>query len=318
MHSRKTIGAVILGLAVAFMISVATPAFSADPSPKQVWDQSKAAWNKVNSYACNLFVWNYKTPSFIRNFPEHRKPDDKPGWDYRLFSIRFKKPDQVLLTYLKSMNEDLVNGSMIDVGIAYVLTYIPGTTFNYGYKDKSTVYVIFPYISDRAFNALPVPPDKKASMKLLMVASRKEVYHKLPNDVKDRRGNILTETSIGLKMKQYEHYFTDGKVTFSKSKMPQESDFTLNKQTGWLTEKAPTGKQMYKLTMVPKDVKKNKGISKAEVFVDPSTSMFVGLKEYEGNKLVQVLLFPELKVNANIPDSDWATLFKGRKLSDKN
>jgi len=98
--------------------------------------------------------------------------------------------------------------------------------------------------------------------------------------------------------------------------MPQKKDYTLNKKSGELTFKAGTGREVYRLNMAPKDVKKNKGITKAEVYVDPKTDMVVGLTEYEGSKLVQVQLFEDLTLNPNLPDTLWTSLWKGRKLSD--
>ena len=319
MVRRGKIVSVFFAMLAAFVISAsASPAFAETLKPKDIWDKAKAKWNAVNSYQCKLFIWNFKTPSFMKNFPQHVEKDAKPNWSYRVFDIRFKKPDKVLLKYETSKNEDLVNGTLIDVGIAYVLTYIPGTVFNYGMKDKQYVYIVFPYISDRAFNALPVPPAQKATMKLLMIASRKELYWKTPEDLKDERGNLLSETSIGLKMKAYEHYFSDGVFKAEKAPMPKQSDFTLDEKTGWLTQKKAGGPaSVYKLTMSPKDPKKGKGITKVEAFVDPSNMMFVGLQEYEGNKLVQVILFLSLELNPDLPDSLWTDIIKGRKLSDK-
>jgi hypothetical protein len=317
MKSRKA-RLVLIALAVAFMVTAASrSAFSADPTPKQLWDKVGTKWKTVNAYSCNLFIWNFRTPTWMKNHTQWLKPDAKPKWDYRIFDVRFKKnPDKVLLAYKVSKNEDMVTGSLIDVSISYVLTYIPDTTFNFGYKDNKIVYIIFPYIKDKQFNALPVPPKWKAPMKLLMIASRKEVYWKKPEDLRDNRGNLLNEISIGIKMAQFEHYFKDGTVTLSKTIMPTESAYTLNAKSGWLTGKPLPSGNIYKLTMVPKDVKKNKGITKAEVFVDPATNMLVGLQEYEGKQLVQTILFSDLKINPNLPDKLWADQFQGRKLSN--
>lgn len=315
----KALSVFLAAMAAFAVFAYASPAFSAETlKPKDIWDKTKAKWNTVNSYQCKLFIWNFKTPSYIKNFPDKKKKDVKPNWSYRVFDIKFKKPDKVILQYEISKNEDLTSGTEIDKGIAYVLTFIPGTYFTYGMKDKQYVYIVFPYITDKAFNALPVPPSEKAMMKLLMIASRKEVYWKTPEDLKDERGNLLSETAIGLKMKAYEHYFTDGNVKIEKAPMPKQSDFTLNEKNGWLTQKKPAGPaNVYKLTMTPKNPGKNKGITKVEGFIDPSNMMFVGLQEYEGSKLVQVILFPSLQLNPDLPDSLWNTIIKGRKLSDK-
>ena len=307
--------ALILAAVAGFVIAAATPASSA-MSADELWKKMEAKWASVKSYECTLFNYGFRTPSFIKNFPEHVEKGEKPNWGYRTFKIQFKKPDLVILEYRESLNEDLTDPDMIDSAIAYVLTYVPGTKFMFGQKDKKKVYIVFPYISDTVFKKLPIPDTKKGQMKLLMVASRTEVYHEEPNNLKDNRGNKLNETSIGLKMNQYKHYTKDGKITVAEVPMPQKSDFKLNKKTGDLTVGKATGKKAYRMTMVPKDVKKNKGVTKAEVYVDPATMMVVGLIEYEGSKLVQVQLFQDLKLNPSLPDTLWTGLWKGRKLSN--
>jgi outer membrane lipoprotein-sorting protein len=304
----------VLAMSVGLMLAAATPASA--QSAADVWKKVETKWESVKSYECTLFNYGFTTPSFMKNFPEHVDKDTKTGWGYRVFKISFKKPDNVILEYRESLNENLSDPDMIDSAIAYVLTYVPGTKFMYGQKDTKNVYIVFPYISDTVFKKLPIPEAKKGQMKLLMVASRTEVYHENPKTLKDNRGNKLSETSIGIKIKEYKHYLSDGKVTVDKVKMPQKKDYTLNKKSGELTFKAGTGREVYRLNMAPKDVKKNKGITKAEVYVDPKTDMVVGLTEYEGSKLVQVQLFEDLTLNPNLPDTLWTSLWKGRKLSD--
>jgi outer membrane lipoprotein-sorting protein len=306
--------AAVMAAVMGFVFLAAAPASA--QSAADVWKKVEAQWESVKSYECTLFNYGFTTPSFIKNFPEHVDKDTKPGWGYRVFKIKFKKPDNVILEYRESLNEDMNDPDMIDSAIAYVLTYVPGTKFMYGQKDTKRIYIVFPYISDSKFKELPIPDTKKGQMKLLMVASRTEVYHEDPNTLKDNRGNKLSETSIGLKIKQYKHYLTDGKITVDKVKLPKKGDFKLNKKTGDLTFKAGTGPEAIRLTMVPKDVKKNRGITKAEVYVDPKTYMISGLTEYEGAKLVQVQMFEDLKLNPSLPDSLWTDLWKGRKLSN--
>ena len=73
-------------------------------TPQSLWAATATKWDKeVNSYHCKLFTWTYKTDEFIKNFPELNKPP-KPGevikrWDYRIFDLRFKKPDKALVGY---------------------------------------------------------------------------------------------------------------------------------------------------------------------------------------------------------------------------
>ena len=318
--------ALILTAVAAFAFSIASPAAAA-PDAADIVKKVQAKWEKTKSYECELFQWGYRTPSFIKNFPEHREEDDKPGWGYRVFAVRFLKPNYAMLRFKKSLNEDLTSGSIIDIAVAHVLAYIPGTTFLYGYEDKSKkiqnniVYIVFPYISDKKFNALPLPADKKATMKTLMIASRKEFYFKSPEDLKDNRGNLISELSIDKKIAQSLHYFKDGKVTVKEVNIPQESDFTLDKKTGWLTAKKPTGPKGYKLVMVPNSVDKNKGITRTEVFLDKNNVMFVGMMDYEmvsgKEQLVQVMLMSKLKLNVKLSVDDWKGMFKGRKLSNK-
>ncbi|MFA6447907.1 MAG: hypothetical protein WCX65_00425 [bacterium] len=296
-------------------------------TPVSLWTAVANKWDKdINSYHCKLFSWTYRTDLFIKNFPEvfitsEGKPKEPPKikWDYRIFDVRFKKPDKALLGYDLSLNENLEEGSLIDRGVAYMLTFAKGTMLNYGYKNDDEIFIVFPYLKDKEFNAMPVPMVWKAAMKLLMIASRKEVYHKPITDMRDLRGNDIAGLGIGRTMKRYEHYFKDGKVSLSKVPLYTREDYDHDKTTGWLTLKKNINRpaSIYMITMVPKNVKTNRGITKVETFIDPETLMFVGLQEYENGKLIQVMLFSDLTLNPDLPDKLWDDFFKGRTLSEK-
>jgi hypothetical protein len=321
---------IVFGTALTFAAKSAAPAAkpgakapaakAATLSSQDVWKGARKAWSSINSYSCNLFAWNYKTQWFIDHFPEHRNKEGKPDkvdWSYRIYGVRFKKPDKALVTYDMSKNEKTEEGSVIDRGVAYVLTYVPGTLLINGVKDKKLIYIVFPYITNQKFSAMPISIQWKAVMKVLMIASRGEVYWKLIDNMKDARGNTIADLSIGSTMNRYEKYFKQGKVTVSMSPRLFRSDFNISK-SGWLTaKKVSRPADLYKLTMIPNDVKKNRGISKVETFIDPKTMMFVGLMEYENGKLAQVMLFSDLKTNIDLPDKLWVDPFKGRRLSDK-
>jgi len=301
------------------------PAVSAE-TPQSIWNKTAKKWDtEINSYHTKLFSWTYKTDAFIKNFPEFNKKDKptdviKPDWDYRVFDLRFKKPMKAFVGYDLSLNEDLEGGSIIDKGVAYMLTYAKGTMLQYGYKDDKEIYIVFPYLTNKQFEKMPVPMVWKAMMKVLMIASRKEVYHKPLDKMLDLRGNSIADLSIGRTMKRYEHYFKDGKVTLSKVPLYTKDDYNLDKNTGWLTIKENINRPatIYQLTMVPNNVKANREITKVEAFIDPKTMTFVGLHEYENGKLIQVLLFSDLTLNPELPDKLWEDFFKGRTLSDKS
>jgi hypothetical protein len=299
-------------------------------TPVSLWTSVSDNWDKnINSYHCKLFSWTYRTEWFIKYFPEvfitsesvNGKPKDPPKvkWDYRIFDVRFKKPDKALLGYDLSLNENLDEGSLIDRGVAYMLTFAKGTMLSFGYKDDKEIYIVFPYLKDKEFNAMPVPTVWKAAIKLLMIASRREVYHKPITDMRDLRGNDIASLGIGRTMKRYDHYFKDGKVTLSKVPLYTRDDYTLDKTTGWISLNKDVNRpaNVYMLTMVPKNVKANRGITKVECFIDPVTLMFVGLHEYENGKLIQVMLFSDLTLNPDLPDKLWDDYFKGRTLSEK-
>jgi hypothetical protein len=297
----------------------ATPAAATSaalPSAAAIWKDTRAKWDSTKSYSTDLFAWNYRTQWFIDHFPEARNISDvkenkkpSPDWSYRVYKLRFKKPTKAIVLYAMSTNEKTEQGGLIDRAVAYVLTYVSNTALIYGVKDPQLLYIVFPYISPKQFDAMPIGLQWKAAMKLLMYASRSEVYWKYIDDMKDARGNIMA---------RYDHYFKDGKVTASMSPQYVREDF-VNTKEGWLSMKPGIKKPatMYKLTMVPNDVKKNRGMSKVELFIDPTTKMFSGMIEYESGKMVQVMLFDNLKLDVDLPDKLWDDYFKGRTLSDK-
>lgn len=286
---------------------------------KGVWEGARKKWAKTRSYTCSTFAWGYRTKWFINHFPECLNKEGKPEtpiWQYRVYSAKFKKPGKFLLSYDLSKNENTKTGSIIDRAVALVLLHVPGTLLNYGHKDKKNVYIKFPYI--RSLEEIEVPTAWKIAMKVLMIASRKEVYFKTLDNLRDARGYTIADLSIGRTMKKFDHYFKDGKVTLSMAPRYTRRDYVLDSK-GYLhlKKKIKKKKSLYQLTMVPKSVKKNRGITKIEAFVDPKTMMFVGLHEYENKRLVGVMLFSNLKLNVSLSNSLWSKFFKGRKISAK-
>ncbi|HOO56602.1 MAG TPA: hypothetical protein PLN69_07250 [bacterium] len=320
MNRNRWIAGFLLSFLFAVFFAVNQQAVSQDISGEELWAKAKTTWdNDITSYECKLFSYTYRTDTYIKNFPDNCEPGDKEDWDYRVFGIKFKKPDKILFTYDQSLNEDTENGTMIDKAVAYMLQYAHGTTFNYGHRDKDTVYIVFPYLTNSQFKKLPIPLVWKGAMKLLMIASRKEVYHQTLDELRDLRGNELVDLSIGNTMKRFDHYFKDGEVTVSMAPLYTKKDFDLNEKTNRLSFKSGVSQtgNIYKLTMVPKDLASNKGITKVETFIDPATNMFNGMIEYEETGIVTVMFFSDLKLNTNPPDQEWEDFFKNRTLSDK-
>ncbi len=318
-RNMRIIGIIAFSLFIAFALQVCTYT-AVDERASELWSAVSEKWdNEINSYECDLFSYTRRTDSYIKNFPDMVKPEDKPDWDYRRFHIRYKKPGKSLLTYLESVNEDTNNGSIIDRGVAYMLKYASGTTFNYGYKNDDTVYIVFPYLTNKQFKKLPISLAWKGALKLLMIASRKEVYHQTLEETRDLRGNELGDLAIGKTMKRFDHYFNDADITAADAAHYMKSDFVLNKKTGMLTMKSGIDRpaDAVRLTIIPKDVAANKGITKVIADIDPKTKMFLGFIEYEKSGLVQVMLFSDLTENPELPDKLWEDYFKGRKISDK-
>ncbi len=320
MRKRSWISSMLVCAIFALAAFAARPAEAAEPTADQLWKGVVEKWdNDVKSYSCDLFSYAQRTKTFIKNFPEYAKEDDKPDWDYNVFQIRFRKPGKTLLKYRVSLNEDFESGSIIDKGVSYMLAYTDGTTFNFGHKDSQNVYIVFPYLSNSEFAKMPIAIQWKATLKLLMIASRKEVYHKKPDEIRDLRGFEIPDIAIGKTIARYQSFFDNSNIAVSKVPLYVKEDFEINTETGVLTMKKNINRpaEIYKLTMTPKTAAAGRGVSKLDIFIDPKTSMFAGLMEYEGNNLVHVKLFSNLKLNPDLPDKLWEDFFKGRKLSDK-
>lgn len=297
-------------------------------NPKVLWDQLGAKWNKeVNSYSTDIFSWGYKTPNYIKNFTTGKDKDGKtiePDWGYKIFKVRFLKPNLVLFSYKYSAHENTEEGSLIDKAVAYVLRYTEGTTFNYGKRGTDVAYIKFPYISNKKFEELPVPIVMKAAMKLLMIASRNEIYQRPLSELTDCRGYAIDSLIIGVTMKKFDKAFnnlSDKNYVVSVEASPRlgKDDYTLDEKTGWVSMKKsalskPT--EVYKLTLMDKNKARNKGVEKIEAFIDPATNMFIGLHEYESGKLVYVTHFLDLKLNdPGIKAAEWDDFFKGRNIN---
>lgn len=328
---RISVSTAIAAVMFALVLTACAPA-SAAPAKKftsaqQLWDGVKTNWNKnINNYTTKIFSWAYRTPTYIKNNPDQFKKDEtpEPDWLYRMYYIRYKKPRKIMLRYDLSMREHTERGSIIDKGIAYMLRYAPGTTLNFGYKDEEKVYVVFPKVSNKKFMEMPIGVQWRALMKVLLIASHREVYWKTLEDMTDVRGSKLTDVIVLETMARFDPSFAvkDGSVVTSLEPAPRltRDDYELDESTGWLKLKksaASKPKDILKIVFIDKNSKRNKGVTKREAFVDPNLMMFTGTHEFEGDKLVGVFQFSEFKPNVDLPDSLWSDFFKGRKLSDK-
>lgn len=297
-------------------------------SPKVLWDELGANWEKnVHTYSTDLVSWGYKTPNYIKNFTSGKDDDGKKieeDWGYKIFHVNFLKPNKILFTYKYSAHENTEEGSVIDRAVAYVLRYTDGTTFNYGHRGDDVAYIKFPYLTNKQFGSLPIPLTFKAAMKLLMIASRSEIYQRNLDELKDCRGYAVNALSIGVTMKKFDPAFknlADKDYVVSAELSPRfgKDDYALDEKTGWMTlKKSSLSKpaEVIKLRLTDKNKTRNKGVDTIEAFIEPSTMMFVGIHEYEGDKLVYVTQFFNMKVNDSaVKDADWETFFKGRNIN---
>ncbi len=298
--------------------------------PATFWTAVKANWDKnVKTYSTSIFSWGYSTQTFIKyenkQFP--LKAGEKPrkeNWSYRIYDTKFRKPNWVWFQYSKSLNENMTDGTIINKAVGMVLRYTGGTTFTYGYKDTTSAYIKFPYISNEKFATFPVSLADKAVMKLLMIASRKEIYKRPLSELRDSRGYSIDGLIISNTMAKFDRYFNkadkDIKVTISTAPRLGEKDYTLNEKTGWATIKPASLKktpELIKLTLTDKNASRCRGVTKIELFVDPANMMFAGLHEYEGNKFVSTMMFSDMQLNIDVPESEFENFFKGRTIGDK-
>lgn len=297
-------------------------------SPQILWKELRTNWdNNVNTYSTDLVSWGYKTKNYIKNFTTGKDDDGKTieeDWGYKIFHVNFMKPNKILFTYKYSAHENTEEGSVIDRAVAYVLRYTDGTTFNYGHRGEDVAYIKFPYLTNKQFSSLPIPLTFKAAMKLLMIASRSEIYQRPLDELKDCRGYAINSLSIGVTMNKFDPAFAnlsdkDYVVSVEPSPRFTKDDYDLNETTGWLTlKKSALSKkaEVVKLRLTDKNKARNKGVDTIEAFIDTTNMMFVGIHEYEGDKLVYVTQFFDMKINdPNVKEADWEDYFKGRNIN---
>lgn len=334
----KAIRAIIFAAILMFPLAAGAATVDDFKDVPELWEAVRKNWNEnINGYTCDIFSWAYRTPLFIKNHPEHFEKERKdgkepePDWLYRVYGLRFKKPRKVLLGYDLSLHEHTERGSIIDRGVAYMLKYVPGTLLNFGYKDEENVYVVFPKASMKQIAKKAAAQDERigphwlALMRVLLIASYREVYWKPTEEMKDARKSGITDVIIGETMDKFEQYFgiTDGSAEAWLEPVPlyTKDDYVLNKETGWLKMKksAPNKepKNIIKIVFTDKNKKRCRNINRREAFVDPETLMFMGMHEFENDRLVSVYLFSNLKINVDLPDSLWSDFFKKRRISDK-
>lgn len=310
-------------------------------------------------YQTNHFIKNFPE-RLNQIPPEKKDSEPPPiqDWRYRVYHLQFLKPDFVQITYKKSLREDTERGSIINKAVALVLKHVPGTQLNYGWyktfeymdgdrkrtvhgltealarkdlhpnlksvkltpKNYSHTYVKFPMISDGKFSEIPVPFLYKGAMKIMMYASRSEIYRKSNDMLMDSRGFGVKDVAINRVMDRYEHFFNSAKVTIEPAPQFVEADYKLNAQTGWLSIKNPTkAKTVQKIVMIPNDFKKSRGITRMECFFDPKTNVVLGIHEFENHKLVGVMIFQNVKINdPAVKKTLWENYFKGRKISEQS
>lgn len=330
---RKKILIAVFAILAALPMAASAATIKDFKDAKELWEAVRTNWDtNIKSYSSNIFSWGYRTQDFIKKFPEHFKKDPndpgwappKPDWSYRVYGVKFKTPRKVLLSYDLSLHENTDDPRLIDRAIANMLRYAPGTAFNFGHRDEKYVYVVFPKITTKQLFDMPIKLIDRGAMKLLLIASYREVYWKTPDQMKDVRANMISDVIIGEIMRRFDYYFkvTDTSVVKKLDMSPRfaKGDYTLNEKTGWLTMNKSAmskPKTVIRITFEDKNAKRHRGINKREAFVDPDEMMFVGMHEYENNKLVSVYQFSDLKINPGLTDADWDKYFKGRNISDK-
>lgn len=329
---RSTKSGLVLAAAILFATLVSVSAFAVEmkqewkDDPQTLWKELRVNWdNNVNTYQCEILGWAYKTDNYIKNFTTGKDDDGKPiksDWTYRIYQIKFRKPNWILFKYNYSAHENTDEGSLIDRAVAYVLKFTGGTTFNYGYRGTDVAYIKFPYISNSDFAKYPIPLQWKAMMKVLMIASRKEIYQRPLDDIRDPRGYSVDNLIIGLTMNRFDPMFKnmdkDKSVKIETSPQFGKDDYSYDDATGWLNLKPEAGKKphtLIKLTFEDRNLARSKGIDKYEAFVDPKTMMFAGLHEFESGKMVGATQFFNMKINTDIPESQWEEYFKGRNIN---
>ncbi|MEW5945175.1 MAG: hypothetical protein AB1742_03155 [bacterium] len=326
----KNIRALLFSLLTLFVLVAAPAAADQGAEVRKIWQEIRRRWDRdINTYSTSIFSWAYRTQYYIDHLPPGELPKNKDekleeDWVYRIYGVKARKPNLVLLSYDFSGHEHLERGSLIDRAVAYTLKYIPGTLLNYGFKDEENVYARFPLVSTKEVFKMDIPIVWRAAMTAVVIASRNEVYWKPLDEMKDPRGSRLTDVIIGETMNRFEHYFNihDGSIEATLSKAPRISkeDYVLGGD-GWLTLKkgAMDGnpQDLLILTFIDNDEKRCRGINRRVAFIDPEIPMFVGLQEYELDKLVSVYHFYDLKLNDDLPESLWSDYFKGRSVSDR-
>lgn len=333
-------GRVILHMlaAVAFMLCVAAYPSAAEvelkpewkENPEVLWTELRKNWDEnIDTYTSDILSWAYRTEWYMDEVWEPTSGDeerpDEIDWVYRIYQVKFRKPDWVLFSYNYSAHEKNTDSSdLISRAVAYVLKYTDGTTFNYGYKSDDKAYIKFPYVSNSTLAKFDIPWTMKAGMKFLMIVSRNEIYERPMSELKDPRGYSIDNLIIGLTMDRFDKfldYEENMTITVEPSPRLGKKDYDLDKETGWLKIKDgayDADPEVLRLTFVDSDMERCKGLNKYEAFVDPETMMFVGLHEYEKDKLVGMTQFFNMELNPELPEKLWdEEFFENREIADR-
>jgi len=297
-------------------------------NPKVLWDELKQTWDEdIDTYTCEILGWAYRTDNYIKNFTEGADEDGntiETDWTYRIYQIKFRKPDWILFRYNYSAHEKNTDSdNLIDKAVANVLKYTGGTTFNYGYKGDEVAYIKFPTITWGQLKKYPIPFTDKLMMKGLLTLTRSDIFVRPLDEIRDPRGYSVDNLIIGMTMDRFSPSFDNlddpaTKVMIEASPRFGRDDYNYDEETGWMTikpEALTKEPEVIKLTFIDNDLERCKGINKYEAFVDPETMMFVGLHEYEYNKMVGATQFFNIKLNVDLPEQLWEDYFKGRNIN---
>lgn len=318
----------IVLLAAAILLAACAPASAAKEwkSYEELWDAIRKNWDEnINTYQSDILGWSYRTKTYIREHRGQFKPNEEPpeDWVYRVYQVKFRKPNWILFSYNFSAHENTDRGGLIDRAIAHVVKFTQGTTFNFGYRGTDACYVKFPLISDNDFSKMDVSLLWKGAMKIMILASRNEIYKRPLSDLRDPRGNSVEDLIIGQTMGRFqrigESADKDIVITIGRSPRFGRDDYQLT-EDGWMSLKPAAlnrPKTLYKITIEDKNLERCRHINKFETFVDPDKLIFLGLHEYEDDKLVGVTLFFNMKLNVDLPESLWEDYFKDRKISGR-
>lgn len=282
-------------LAAAFMTAAAS---AMAVTPKEAWDKLEGKLSKAKDVKAVIDFFTYYPDSLRKYYPDadEELKHNVGGWRYQKLDYSWRKPATIYVKFLRARN--------IGNDIAFTIVQEnPGTIIVFGYRDHENIHVRFPVT-------------KKTKAVFPKVA---ETYFSMPADnakfSSAITGMSYSTTPAELVLGGRGRYFREGAVTMEEGRLVRKENFKMKKKRMKYDRVEAPG-DYYIITMTPKDVEKNRGVTREVMVLDKKSFLPALIEMYHGDTLAVCFSITDIEVDVGLKDELWEGFYEGVELME--